>query len=159
MSAVAIRLCHQASTNPPGRDQERAFSLGLTVTKTPLSGAVCKAGASEVPRASVAKFLKRSGEKGHLVVFSPRIRAQKTLSYPGVRPWRTLPGGCSLEGAPWRTLPGGRSLEGRAEPSGRLRSRNSRLVAHPQEGRAVSLTERLGPGAEMRPHRRAQTLP
>lgn len=145
MSAVAIRLCHQASTNPPGRDQERAFSLGLTVTKTPLSGAVCKAGASEVPRASVGKFLKRSGEKGHLVVFSPRIRAQKTLSYPGVRPWRTLPGGRSLEGAPWR--------------GGRLRSRSSRLVAHPQEGRAVSLTERLGPGAEMRPHRRAQTLP
>lgn len=63
------------------------------MTKTPLSGTVYKAGASEVPRASTGKSLKSSGEKGHLVVFPPRIRAQKTLSYPGVRLWRMLPGG------------------------------------------------------------------
>ena len=61
-----------------------------------------------------------------------------------------LPGGKSLEGAPWR---------GRLSPAGPSAPGGNRPVAHPQEGRVVGLTEWLGPGVEMWPHQRAQTLP
>ena len=85
-------------------------------------------------------LLKRSRHQGHLGVFSLRTGPQKTLNYKGV----------SLEGAPWR---GGLSPAGPSAPGG------NRPVAHLQEGRVIGLTEWPGPGVEMRPHQRAQTLP
>ena len=83
-------------------------------------------------------------------------KEQAPGTFGGIFPkdWPTedseLPGGRSLEGAPWR---GGLSPAGPSAPGG------NRPVTHLQEGRVVSLTEWPGPGVEMRPHQRAQTLP
>lgn len=108
------------------------------MTKTPLSGTVYRQGASESLRASghCKNICKKELREGTFGGIFP-VRSTEDSEYPGVRPWR---------GAPWR---------GRLSPAGRS-APSSRPVAHPQEGRAVSLTQ-LSPGAETRPHQRAQT--